>query len=186
MTVSVVSAKKIKVTLTHTEVIACFGEYESLINLTPKTKICLILLLNDIISKHLPFLKANEISAKISLIKNRGCIITLSAPLYKTECTEAECLFEFSNSDALTNGITELYKNKSNHKFLSQLYETDKGYCLIVRCKNPTEKLFLLHEFCPKISEDARDIEYVREYGKPLILNSAIKRYGKAFLKPLH
>ena len=186
MTVSVVSAKKIKVTLTHTEVIACFGEYERLLNLTPKTKICLMLLLNDIISKHLPLLKADEISAKISLVKNRGCIITLTAPLCKTEGTDTECLFKFQDSNALTNGITELYKNKANHKFLSQLYESNNGYCLIVRCKSPTERLFLLHEFCPYISEDKKDIEYVREYGKPLILNSAIKKYGKAFLKGLH
>ncbi len=186
MTVSVVSDKKIKILLTHTEVMACFGEYERLLTLTPKTKISLTLLLNDIISKNPSFSKAVKISAKIKLIKNNGCIITLISLPPENEPHRSECLFEFHSGDALTDAITALYKNENNRQVLSHLYKTDNSYNLIISCKNPKEKFFLLQEFCPKISEDIWDIEYVREYGKPLILNSAIKSYGKVFLKRFH
>lgn len=186
MTVSVVSPQKIKIFLTHTEVIACFGEYERLLDLVPKAKICLTLLINDIIEGNRSFSKADKISAKIKLIKQKGCIITLTASLHHRKCDTSECLFEFSGADDLTNALTALYKMGTNRKISSHLYKTENKYQLIANCINPKEKLFLLHEFCSKISDSVWDIETVREYGKPLILNSAIKSYGRAFLKGFH
>lgn len=182
MTVSVIAQNKIKISLTHTEVIACFGEYEKLLSLSPKVKNSLNMLLNDILSTHSLFYGNCKISAKIRLIKSYGCEIILTALLPKRKTPNKECVFEFSDTSALTGGITELYKNKTNLRFLSHLYETDSGYRLIINCKNPKENLFFLHEFCFKISDSPQDIEYTKEYGKPLILNCAIERYGKAFL----
>ena len=186
MTVSVVSHKIIKISLTHTEVIACFGEYEKILNLSPKTRIRLTLLINDIISENPSFSETDKISAKIQLVKNKGCVITLTSLLPENKDNLSECLFEFSGADSMTDAITTLYKMGAYHKILSHLYKTDTKYHLIVNCINPKEKFFLLHEFCSKISDSAQDIEYVREYGKPLILNYAIKIYGEAFLKRLH
>lgn len=183
MTVSVITQNKIKISLTHTEVIACFGEYERLLGLSPKIKNSLSMLLNDIISEHSLFEKNCKISAKIRLIKNCGCEITLTALLPKRKTPNRECVFEFFDIEALTGGITELYKTKANLRFLSHLYKTDNGYRLIINCKNPKERLFFLHEFCFKISDKPQDIEYTKEYGKPLILNCAIEKYAKAFLK---
>ncbi|MBO5019249.1 MAG: adaptor protein MecA [Clostridia bacterium] len=186
MNVSVVSPQKIKISLTHTEFIACFGEYEKLLNLTSKAKILLKILINDIISDNPSFSAAEKITAKIQLIKNRGCIITITALSGESESENIDCLFEFFNGDAMTDAVTAIYKNKNNRKISSHLYKTENKYQLIINCNNPKEKFFFLHEFCSDISEDISDIEYVREYGKPLILNSAINSCGRAFLKRLH
>ena len=97
-----------------------------------------------------------------------------------------ECLFEFLDLNAMTDAMTALYKNKIYREVLSHLYSIDNKYYLIVSAKNPKETLFLLYEFCPKISDEKLDIEYIKEYGTPLILNSAIKNCGKPFLKRLH
>lgn len=186
MTVSLISAQKIKIALTHTEVMACFGDYEKLLSLTPKTKLCITFLINNIISKNPSFLKAEKINAKIKITKNKGCQIVLAVIPTHKENLYTECLFEFYSTNAMTDAMTALYNNKINHKITSYLYKIENRYCLIVNYENPREKLFLLHEFCSKISEDKRDIEYVKEHGTPLILNSAIKNCGKAFLKRLH
>ena len=77
MTVSVVSPQKIKISLTHTEFIACFGEYEKLLNLTSKAKILLKILINDIISDNPSFSAADKISAKIQLIKTGAVLLPL-------------------------------------------------------------------------------------------------------------
>lgn len=182
MTVSIVAQNKIKITLTHTEVITCFGEYEKLCSLSPKVKASLNMLLSDIITTNSLFHKSCKISAKIKVRKSFGCEIILTALLPKRTSPEKECIFEFSDSEALTAGIFELYKNKSTLRLRSHLYKTDNSYQLMVSCSNPKERLFLLHEFCFKISDSFLDIEYTKEYGKPLILNCAIEKYGKAFL----
>lgn len=186
MTVSVITQNKIRILLTHTEVITCFGEYSTLYSLGPKVKSSLNLLLNDIITTHSLFNKNCKISAKIKVKENFGCEILLVALLPKRKTPDNECVFEFSDSEALTAGITELYKNVRNFRFLSHLYKTEKGYSLIVNCQNPKEQLFVLHEFCFEINDSQNAVEYTKEYGKPLILNCAIERYGKFFSKRLH
>lgn len=183
MTVSVLAQNKIKILLTHTEVITCFGKYDTLYSLTPKVKTSLNMLLSDIITTHSLFNRNCKISAKIKVRKNLGCEILLVALLPKRKTPDNECIFEFSDTEALTAGITELYKNKRNLRFLSHLYKTEQGYSLIVNCKNPKERLFLLNEFCFKISDSKNAVEYTKEYGKPLILNCAIERYGEFFSK---
>ena len=184
MTVSIIAKNKLRILLTHTEVIACFGEYEKLFGMTSGVKTALNFLINDIISQKRIFGENSKISAKLTVRRNFGCEIILTELLPKiTDTEESGCLFEFEDSDALTRGIAELYKNKSNFGFKSHLYKTESGYRLLVSCKKPKERLFLLNEFCFKISENLRDIEYTKEYGKPLILNCAIEKYGEIFLK---
>lgn len=183
MTVSLITKNKLKIALTHTEVLACFGEYEQLFSMTPRVKTALNLLLSDIIASKRVFSDNCKISAKLEVKRNFGCEITLTALSSQRKAPEKECIFEFSDSEALTHGITELYKNKSNLRFKSHLYKTESGYRLIASCKNPKESLFLLNEFCFKISDNLKDIEYTKEYGKPLILNCAIEKYGRIFLK---
>lgn len=185
MTVSKVAQNKIKIFLTHTEVITCFGEYEKLLGLSPKVKTSLNLLLSDILSKHPLFNGNKKISAKIKLCKDFGCEIILTALLPKRKIPNSECVFVFQDSDALTSGIWELYKNKTNHRYLSHLYKTDNGYSLIINSQNPKEHLFFLNEFCFKIESNSEYIAYTKEYGKPLILNCAIEKYGKIFSKPV-
>ena len=181
MNVYTIAQNKIKISLTHTEVIACFGEYDRLYNMSQKTKTALTLLLNDIITAHPIFNKNCKISAKIKLKRNIGCEIVLTALSAERNSPPKECIFEFSDSESLTRGIVELYKNRRYSKLRSHLYKTENGYRLMVNCKDPKNRLFLLHEYCFKISDSPRDIEYTKEYGKPLILNCAIEKYGKAF-----
>lgn len=181
MTVTKIAQNKIKIFLTDTEVSACFGDYEQLRQMSPKVKNALNLLLSDIIAESAIFEENCRISAKLSLKRGVGCEILLSALVAERRQPNKECIFEFDDSESLTLGIKELYKKRRNLQIISHLYETEMGYRLIVNCKNPKEKLFLLNEFCFKTSDKAEEIAYVKEYGKPLILNCAIEKYGKAF-----
>ena len=181
MTVTKTAQNRIKILLTDTEVITCFGDYDALYQMTPKAKLSLQLLLNDIIANSNIPKNDCKISAKLHLKRGEGCEIILSVMVAERLLPFTECIFEFSDSESLTLGIKTLYKNNRTFNMQSHLYETEKGYGLIINCKNPKERLFLLNEFCTKTSDKTEEIEYTKEYGKPLILNCAIEKYGKAF-----
>lgn len=181
MTILPIAEDKIKITLTHTEVIACFGEYEQLVALTPKVKLSLNLLLNEAIVDKKLFSDNCKISAQIRVIKSVGCEILLTAIKLKKKKLYQNCLFKFSDSDNLTKGILRLYKNTDLPIFDSELYKYNEEYHLIISGENLKENLFFLNEYSSFISEEVTDIEYTREYAKPIIMSNAIKKYGCAF-----
>ncbi len=183
MTVSVLAQNKIKIILTHTEVISCFGEYSKLCSLTPLVKTSLTMLFSDIIASSNVFPENCKISAKIKVKESVGCEITLTAFSPGRKAVAEEWVFLFPDSESLTKALIELYKAKSNLRFQSHLYKNDSSYCLFLRCKNAKERFFWLNEFCFGKTNDAITAAHIKEYGKPLILNCAIEKYGKAFLK---
>ena len=90
--------------------------------------------------------------------------------------------FLFSDSESLTKAILFLLKIPKTEFCRSSLYKLEQKYILL------TENLSCdvtdsLHEFCLIKTKNPLIIEYIKEYGKPLIINNAIKRYGVAFSK---
>ncbi len=96
--------------------------------------------------------------------------------------SKKECALFFSDSESLTKAILFLIDSNIKLSADSSLYISSGNYVLIL--KNLNRKfLTALNEFCYFKTENKIKIESVLEYGKPIIKNNAIKRYGVAFLK---
>ena len=100
--------------------------------------------------------------------------------LYK-KVYKSEVLFAFNNSDTLTDGIIFLYQKKPFIK--SSLYLNNKSYLLILTADDRWPTIKQLLEFASYKTKNYIQIESVKEHFRPLIINNAVKVYGKAFLK---
>ena len=91
-----------------------------------------------------------------------------------------EYILTFNSSNDLTSAVLLLYRNKKLSTSKSSLYKMNKNFILIIESSSP---LLFLQEFSKNNKNAHIQAEYVREYGKAIILNNAISAYGKAFLK---
>lgn len=176
MTVYNESHDEIKIILTHTEVIACFGSYEKLTLMSDNIKTSLTLLISEVTKDLIKNPKDYEIKGQIVARKNFGCRILLK--LSKPQKTAfSPIIYIFSDSESLIYAIkTAFAKTKAQ----SDLYLMDSGYRLTV--KNCRPKIFP-QEFGFKSQSGEIALAYTEEYGKPLILNDAIYRLQKTFIK---
>ncbi len=105
--------------------------------------------------------------------------MTVSALPRKAE--KGEILFVFKNSEDLTDGIMFLFNKKPLIK--SSLYKTAVDFRLIITADSRWPTVKTLSEFAKYKTESFIHIAVTREHAKPLILEDAVKTYGKAFLK---
>lgn len=160
--------KKLKITLTNTEVITLFGGYEELLSLSKNTKYAVCALIREILEENEELYNSNKTTIKIKSKKPLGCEITL-----KSE--ENEYLLFFNNCQDLEKAIKTL---KNNLK--SSLYKTENGYCLLI--KSLSEKPLLKSEgYSSNTLSSELTAAYIREYSKLLIKDNAIDIWQKAF-----
>ena len=105
----------------------------------------------------------------------------MTPPTLQRKAEKNEILFVFQNSEALTDGISFLYKKKPLIK--SSLYKNNIGYQLILTADDRWPTIRELSEFANYKTKNYIRIASIKEHHKPLILNNAVKIYGKAFLK---
>lgn len=182
MTVYEIGKTMLKITLTDTEVISCFGAYEKLYTMSYGIQLAINLLLRDIISEHKNFFENSKITAGIKAVKNCGCEITLYCRKSLRNSPKKEYIFCFDDSESLTQAILTLLNRNNTRNLESSLYKMPDCYCLIITSRD-ANNIFIINEFCNKKSNPKFYAEYVKEYGKPLIINNAINRYGVAFSK---
>ncbi len=105
----------------------------------------------------------------------------MTTPTLQKRIRKGEILFTFQNSDALTDGIIFLYRKKPFIK--SSLYINNSNYLLILTADDRWPIIRQLSEFASFKTKNYIQIAIAREHLKPLILNNAVKIFGKAFLK---
>ncbi len=177
MTVYNENLDEIKIILTHTEVIACFGSYEKLTLMGDNIKTSLSLLISEITRNKIKNPEDYEIKGKIIARKNFGCNIVLK--LYKTErLKNLPTIFIFKHSEDLIFAVKTVFSFFKNVP--SDLYLMPDGYRLVIK-KSRFE--IVPSEFNINVKNSNIDLAFTEEYGKPLILNDAIYRLRKAFIK---
>ena len=94
--------------------------------------------------------------------------------------TPKKYAFFFSDSENLTNAVLFLIKIPETKIYKSSLYKLKNKYVLLTEelCSSLCDAL---NEFCFRKTDNSVMIEHIKEYGKPLIINNAINRYGVAF-----
>ncbi len=109
--------------------------------------------------------------------------MTVSRIRYKNNRNkdQREYLFIFGDCESLTSGILFLYRLKQSFK--SELYKSGDEYRLIISSNSFKPCFFTLKEYCERSSRNIFEIELTKEYGKPLILQNAVKVYGRYFAK---
>lgn len=105
----------------------------------------------------------------------------MTLPTLQKRVKKCEILFTFNNSEALTDGIIFLYGKKPFIK--SSLYKNNAGYQLILTADDNWPTIKQLSEFASHKTKNYIRIAVIKEHHKPLILNNAVKIYGKAFFK---
>lgn len=105
----------------------------------------------------------------------------MNTPILQKRIKKCEILFTFKNSDDLTDGIIFLYRKKPLIK--SSLYKGEVDYRLILTADGNWPTIKQLAEFASNKTKNYIQIAITREHFKPLIINNAVKIYGKAFLK---
>lgn len=182
MTVSKLSRNRLKVTISNTEVLCCFGSYERLESMTDGIRSALSALLRDIISENRQILHEGRITARIKLKRNHGCEIILIPAAAKRYGDLKEYVFEFADSESLTCAILRLYRSRSTARLESSLYKMPDSYRLIVKSRKQ-DLSYILREYYSRECSFVYEAEYTYEHGKPLIVGNAVKRYGAAFSK---
>ena len=105
--------------------------------------------------------------------------MTLPSPQRKFK--KSEIIFYFSNSEALTEAVLFLYNKKLYLR--SSIYKNSRGYSLILTADDRWPTIKQLSEFASFKTKNYIKIATVKEHNKPLIINHAVKIYGKAFFK---
>ncbi len=176
-----VSNNKIKIALTHTEVLCCFGAYEKLFGMSAKTRNIFKAFINSIIEEHYGYLIGEKISAEIKGAENSGCIITLECP--KNHSDIKEYSISFINSESMINTALNLYQIMKKRIYSSSLYRTDNRYHLIFRADTGRKTALRLNEIHKNVSCDNTISEYIKEYGKAVAKKNALFKIASAFSK---
>lgn len=179
MTVYKIGRKKLKITLTDSEVISFFGTYKSLTCVNGEARLTVGLLLRQSLSEYENELDGNLL-VEIKARENAGCIITVSpagSPGRNAEGTSV--MFEFSDTEALIGGAIRLFKSRIYIK--SSLYKMPRTYRLIVTSRGNSD-LFFMNEFCSYKSDSKAEIAYTAEYGRLICEKNAVEKIGKAFI----
>lgn len=178
MQITEMSDNKVKITLTDTEVIYCFGAYERLFSMSAKTKYVIKALLSNVIEEHYGFLKSEKISAEIRGAQNIGCIIILSC-----EKKPKEYILSFENSEQLIKSSIQLYKHLKNKKYTSSLYINNGKYYLLITAASNKNLLSICRKSVYDICSDSIKTEYIKEYGTAISKRNALYKLFYAFSK---
>lgn len=178
MTVYKISKNKIKITLSDSEVIAYFGNYDK-INLKYKdTKFTVNMLLRNSLKRNY-FNSKGRLIIYIKAIANMGCTITVlsteNMPMRKTK--PEDHVFEFVSFNNMLRGVSALYKVFPNIQ--ASLYKTENAYRLVASVRKDTDLCFL-KEFSNSIDGDYA-LSNTEEYGKLLIKDNAVRKIGSIF-----
>ncbi len=179
MKISEISAGKVKIVLTNTEVLSCFGAYEKLFEMSFVTKNAIKALLRDIIKKHY---NHQKISAEIRAEKNYGCVIILTA-IDKRNKT-VQIAYEFYNSESLITGSLNLYKIFKNTPYNSAIYKISDKYYIIINTVASAFPKYKTKSF-DNVYTDAVKCEIIKEYGNIITENNALEKISSAFLKEI-
>ena len=178
MTVSEISRNKVKIVLTKTEVLCCFGTYEKLINMTQTTKAIICALLREIVQEHYSAEKHDSIYAEIHARRNSECVIILTV---KNSKMPTHYIFEFPNSECLIKAALFMQNKNNFNKHNSQLYKMPCSYRIIIESFEKPEYFFTLKEFYCKTLIGSSHKEYTKEYGTPIATENAVFKIAKAF-----
>ena len=178
MQISEMSGNKVKITLTDTEVIYCFGAYEQLFSMSAKTKYIIKALLSNIIEEYYGFLRSEKISAEIRGAHNIGCTIILSC-----EKKPNEYILTFENSEQLIKCSIELYQLFKNKRYTSSLYTENNKYYLLINIFSNKNMLFSCRKSVYDICSDYIKSEFIKEYGTVITRKNALYKLFSAFSK---
>ncbi len=103
----------------------------------------------------------------------------MTVPTLPRKAEKGEILFVFKNIEDLTDGILFLFNKKP--LIISSLYKTANDYRLIITADDRWPTVKTLSEFAKYKTKSFIHIAVTREHAKLLILNEAVKVYGKAF-----
>ena len=181
MQVSKLGDNKIQITLTHTEVICCFGAYEKLLRMSAKTKTAIKILISDIIEEYYGFSYNGEISADIKTHFHKGCIITLSPS--KPIKNPKEYLLYFENSEKLIEGTLALHRILRKKAYASSLYTLNNKYYILLSYSIEKRYIMPLRKFYNYIIEDTIKTEYIKEHGKLITKKNAVSKIFSAFIR---
>lgn len=162
MTVYRLAENRLKIALTNTEIALGFGGLNELISMNESVRLRLKLLITNIASSFTS--SGDKVKVKLTINADKGCYIEL----YFVK----PYLYHFSTSEGLIKSVIKIFPSCKNIK--SDLFLMDNGYRLL--CANRLNGLF------KNESQNNIHIAYTKEYGKPLILNNAIYRFGRAFI----
>lgn len=178
MQISEISGNRVKISLTDTEVICCFGAYESLFDMTPKTKLAIKTLLNEVIEKHYGTGEYEKISAVIRGGQNIGCTIIISC-----EKSVQEYILTFNNSENLIKSAKDLHRFLKNKQHTSSLYRENNKYYLLIRTVSKRIPYTILQKYTYDILYDSISYEHIREYATLVSGHKAIEKLAVAFFK---
>ena len=179
MTVYKIGRKKLKITLTDSEVISFFGTYGRLTAVSGEARLTVGLLLKKSLSEYDTELDGNLL-VEIRARENAGCVITVSpADSSRRVSKSPPVMFEFADSGALVSGAIRLYKSRG--RIESSLYKMPRTYRLIVTPRGDSD-FFFMNEFCSRQSDSEIEAEYTAEYGRLISEKNAVEKIGKAFV----
>ena len=179
MTVYKIGRKKLKITLSDSEVISFFGTYKCLTSVSGDARLTVGLLLNQSLSEYDTELDGNLL-VEIIARENAGCVITVSpADSSRRSVKINPVMFEFADTSSLIGGAVRLYKIRARTK--SSLYKMPRAYRLIVTDRFDSD-FFFMNEFCSRQSDSEIEAEYTAEYGRLICENNAVEKIGRAFL----
>lgn len=179
MHISKLDNKKVKITLTNTEVLCCFSSYEKLMKMDESTKIIIKALLREITESRFEN-KWTDISVNIRAKVNQGCIMIITPT--KEINSDKTYILEFLKSENLIKSALFLARQNNIKIGENSLYKMDNSYRLITESEQPQNDFYIMNEFCDKIYSDKINQQFTYEYGKPLIENNAIKTIYNAFI----
>lgn len=178
MTVLKIGQKKLKITLTDSEVLSFFGAYERLNAATSEARLTVCLLLKESLAEYETELDG-DLLVEIKARENAGCVITVSpADSDRRKSVSVIRTLEFADSSALISGAVRLYKSRP--RIISSLYKMSGSYRLLIRQRTDGD-FFFMNEFCLRQSDSPIEAEYTKEHGRLITENNAVEKIGRAF-----
>lgn len=182
MTVYKIGCDKIKITLTHSEVLSYFGNYENIAYPTGDTKLAMNMLLKEGIAET-GFESDGKLLVEVKARERAGCIIVItSAEKAHRRCkvNPQYLMLEFADSESMLSGISFLYRRFP--RLESSLYKMPETFRLIINSCSDRD-FFFMNEFCIRQSDSPFEAAYTEEHGRVLIKDTAVERIGAAFSK---
>jgi hypothetical protein len=179
MTVYKIGRKKLKITLTDSEVISFFGTYRGLDSVNNEARLAVGLLLKKSLSEYDTELDG-RLLVEIRARENAGCVITVSsAESSRRNLKGSTIMFEFADTAALIGGAVRLYKSRFFEG--SSLYKMPHTYRLIVTARGERD-FYFMNEFCLRKSDSDIEAAYTKEHGRLICEKNAVERLGRAFI----
>lgn len=179
MTVYKIGRKKLRITLTDSEVISFFGTYGGLTSVSGEARLTVGLILKQSLLECDTEIDG-DVLVEIKARESAGCIITVSpADSRRRSFTTSPIMFEFADTDALIGGALRLYK--SRRLIESSLYKMSHTYRLIVNARCDKD-FFFMNEFCFYQSDSKIETVYTAEHGKLICEKNAVEKIGRAFI----